>query len=203
MQKKRPRGMITKLVLEYFKAHPNEELEHAPVVDWVTEQVVKAGYEPPRDIWRTIRSLHDRKILIYIQKGVYKYDPDHRPEDKPVERRDFTPEVREAIFKRDNYRCVFCGLGKEDNVEIAVDHKVPWSKGGKSTLENGQTLCDKHNNMKKDYDQTTAGKNYFIEIHNTAIANDDQQMIAFCESVFDAYDEHDMNGHIERPDTEK
>ena len=192
--------MITDLILEYFHAHPNEEIEHDRVVDWVTEKVVKAGYEPPRDIWRTIRSLCERHKLTYVQKGVYKYDPDRSPEDKPVEPRTFPPAVREAIFKKNNYRCVVCGLGREDGVEIAADHKLSWLKGGESTLENGQTLCDKHNNMKKDYGQTTAGKNYFIELYNTAVAKNDQPMIAFCQSVFDAYDDHDMNGHIERPD---
>ena len=52
---KAPKGMIIRLIREYFKAHPNVELKHDPVVDWVTKQVVDAGYDPPRDPWRTTR----------------------------------------------------------------------------------------------------------------------------------------------------
>lgn len=29
---------ISDLIMEYFKAHPKQDLEHGPVVDWVEEQ---------------------------------------------------------------------------------------------------------------------------------------------------------------------
>lgn len=29
--------------------------------------------------------------------------------------------------------------------EMHADHKIPWSKGGHTTLENGQMLCREHN----------------------------------------------------------
>ena len=112
----------------------------------------------------------------------------------------FQQQLSRLFFKRDNFRCVVCGQGKEDNVEIAADHKKPRKKGGTNDIENGQTLCTRHNNLKKTYSQTEAGKRFFIELYNTAVANDDQPMIAFCETVFDAYDEHYVNGHIKRPD---
>ena len=32
---------IRELVLEYFKNHPNEDLPHGPVVDWVTAEYEK------------------------------------------------------------------------------------------------------------------------------------------------------------------
>ena len=46
------------LFKEYFKNHPNEELNHGPVVDWVTDQWLKDHDLPPRDLWRAIRKLH-------------------------------------------------------------------------------------------------------------------------------------------------
>ena len=82
MQKK----TIRALVLEFFHDHPNEELEHAPVVDWVTEQRVAMGYNPPRDVWRMVRQLHQEGKLIYVRKGIYKYDPDY---EHDVELQDF------------------------------------------------------------------------------------------------------------------
>jgi 5-methylcytosine-specific restriction endonuclease McrA len=186
---------IRELILEYFHAHPNEELEHAPVVDWVTKQRVAMGYAPPRDPWRMVRQLHQEGKLIYVRKGIYKYDPDYEHE---VELHDFTPEVKEAIYKRDNYRCVVCNLGREDGVNIAADHKKPKDKGGDSSFENGQTLCYKHNSMKKNYSQTEAGKRFFKHTYDMAVRNQDQKMIAFCEAVFEVYEEYDMNGHVER-----
>lgn len=137
---------ISGLVFEYFTNHPNEDLEHGPVVDWVTQEWLKTHSTPPRDIWRTVRGLHERGVLIQVKKGVYKYDPDAAVER---ELQDFTLEQKEAIFKRDNYRCVVCGLGRADGVEIHVDHIVPKSSGGKAEVENGQTLCSTHNFRKK------------------------------------------------------
>lgn len=29
---------ISDLIMDYFRAHPKENLEHAPVVDWVEER---------------------------------------------------------------------------------------------------------------------------------------------------------------------
>lgn len=65
---------VNQLIMEYFTAHPNEELEHGPVVDWVTDQWLKEHTTPPRDPWRAIRALHQQGVLIKVRKGVYKYD---------------------------------------------------------------------------------------------------------------------------------
>jgi hypothetical protein len=40
---------VGELIIEYFLAHPNEDLEHGPVVCWVTEQWLKSHRTPPRD----------------------------------------------------------------------------------------------------------------------------------------------------------
>ena len=188
--------MIINLIKDFFESHPNQDFDHAPVVDWVTEQIVTAGYEPPRDIWRSVRLLHERGMLIKVSDGVYKYDPDAEHETVLLE---FPESVKQEIFKRDGYRCVICGLGSEEGITIAADHKKPKSKGGDNTLENGQTLCKQHNQLKKNYGQNEAGKRYFIQTYETAVKNKDEKMIAFCEAVFDVYEEHGYNGHIERP----
>ena len=108
---------IGRLIVDYFLAHPKQDLDHGPVVDWVTNEYLKNHDTPPRDIWRSIRGLHQRGFLIKVRKGVYRYDPDHIVER---ELEDFTPEQKEEIFKRDNYRCVICGLGRKDGVEIQL-----------------------------------------------------------------------------------
>lgn len=190
---------IDEFVMEFFTNHPGEEFGPSPAVDWVTPRYEKEHGKTPRDIPRAIRKLAQRGRLIKVCYGIYKYNPAYNHE---VELQDFSETDKQVIFKRDNYRCVVCGLGEEDGVKIAADHKIPIDSGGANDIENGQTLCYQHNSIKKNYSQTEAGKRYFTKIYETAVKNKDEKMIAFCESVFDAYDKHNINGHIPRPNTE-
>lgn len=188
------------LALEYFKNHPNQELSHDPVVDWVMERYRQEHGRTPRDPWRAIRKLSENGTLIKVSDGVYKYDPDLVHE---IAQQDFSQKTRNQTLKRDGYKCVACGRGREDGVTLTVDHIVPKDKGGPNTLENAQTLCSQHNLMKKNYSQTEAGKRYFIRMYETAVANQDEKMLAFCRAIFDIYDEHKVDLHIARPDAEE
>ena len=51
--------------------------------------------------------------------------------------------LRIKVLNRDNYRCIKCGRSPATDVGIKLhlDHKIPFSQGGKSTEENLQTLC--------------------------------------------------------------
>jgi len=187
---------ISDLIFEYFKNHPNQEIEHGPVVDWVRKQYLKEHDTPPRDPWRGIRQLHEEGKLIKVKKGVYKYNPE---DQYNIKLWDFSVKVKKAILKRDGYRCVVCGRGEKDGVDLVIDHIKPKDKGGTNDISNGQTLCMEHNLMKKDYSQTEAGKRYFIKIYEKAIQNNDLRMIDFCKSVFNVYDKFGINGHIKRP----
>jgi len=188
---------ISDLILQFFKTHPKEDLQHGPVVDWVEEKYLALYRKKPRDTWRAIRMLHQQGVLIKVRKGVYRYDPDAVAE---TELFDFPAEVKAAIFKRDDYRCVVCGRGRKDGVEICADHRTPKDKGGSNTLDNGQTLCTEHNLIKKNYSQTEAGKRYFIRLYQQAVESNDIKMVRFCKDVFDVYDRHAIDGHIPRPD---
>jgi Homing endonuclease associated repeat/HNH endonuclease len=52
--------------------------------------------------------------------------------------------LRFLTLRRDNYRCCACGRSPatHPNIQLEVDHKTPWSKGGETVLENLQTLCE-------------------------------------------------------------
>jgi len=188
---------INELIMEYFNNHPNQDLNHGPVVDWVEEQYLKEDNKKPRDIWRAIRKLHQEGKLIKIKKGVYRYDPNQVVSNEELF--DFTDEIKKSIFKRDGYKCIVCGRGIKDGVEITADHIKPKDKGGQNNLENGQTLCTEHNLIKKNYSQTEAGKKYFIKIYEKAVENNDENMINFCKNIFDIYDKFRINGHIKKP----
>ncbi len=189
---------IADLVMEYFKKHPNVDLPHGPVVDWVEKQYLKLYRRKPRDTWRQIRKFHQEGKLIKVKKGVYRYDPDYV---KEVELFDFPSKIKEAILKRDGTKCVVCGRGEKDGVELVVDHIKPKDKGGTNDIENGQTLCMEHNLMKKNYSQTEAGKKFFIKMYEQAVANNDKRMIDFCKCVFECYNMHKINSHIQRPNS--
>jgi hypothetical protein len=55
--------------------------------------------------------------------------------------------LRAAILIRDNCICKMCGASpaKNSEVELHVDHVVPYSKGGETLEENLRTLCSKCN----------------------------------------------------------
>ena len=66
--------------------------------------------------------------------------------------RTISDKLRYQILKRNNFKCCACGASpaKDPSVELHIDHIVPYSKGGKTIIENLQTLCSKCNLGKSD-----------------------------------------------------
>jgi len=61
--------------------------------------------------------------------------------------RDPSLRLRFQVLQRDRFACRACGASpaKTAGIELQVDHVIPWSKGGETTIENLQTLCNKCN----------------------------------------------------------
>lgn len=57
--------------------------------------------------------------------------------------RDPSLRLRFKVLQRDRFSCQHCGTSPANTVgvELHLDHIVPWSKGGETTLENLRTLC--------------------------------------------------------------
>ena len=49
--------------------------------------------------------------------------------------------LRFDVFKRDDFRCVYCGLSVADGVILHADHVIPESKGGPTVIDNLVTAC--------------------------------------------------------------
>jgi hypothetical protein len=66
--------------------------------------------------------------------------------------RDPSLRLRWKVLLRDRFTCCACGASPAltSGVELHVDHIVPWSKGGETTLQNLQTLCSECNLGKSD-----------------------------------------------------
>lgn len=189
-----PNDMVqVDLIMEYFEKNPKREISHPEIVDWVVAEYKKRTGKVFRDPDRAIRMLSQQGMLIKIKKGVYKYDSDFVKERKL---KDFTSEQKEIIFKRDGYKCVVCGRGQKDGVEIHADHIKPRDLGGESIIENGQTLCAQHNFQKKNYKQTETGKKMFIRLYELAKKSNDKKLQKFCNDILCVYEDHDINCHI-------
>jgi len=61
--------------------------------------------------------------------------------------RNINLKLRFRVLQRDNFKCCFCGSSpaKDPNIELNVDHIVPWTNGGETIIDNLQTLCSKCN----------------------------------------------------------
>ncbi len=181
------------LVLEYFKAYPNRDISHNTAVPWLMEQYKDRTGKNFVDPHRAIRSLYDDGVLQKIEKGVYRYDPNYKskPQHSP-----FTQEERNHIFVRDKHKCVICGKGKCDGVEIHADHVKPRAMGGESTIHNGQTLCAQHNYIKKHHGQYAFSKKMFVNYLEEAKQSNRSEIIEFCKEIIEIYDKYDIDSHI-------
>ena len=52
--------------------------------------------------------------------------------------------LRRMVIERDGLRCVYCGVDLLKN-EVHLDHVIPESKGGPTSLNNLQVTCGKCN----------------------------------------------------------
>lgn len=80
---------------------------------------------------------------------------DYPEEIKKVKRktnRDPGSRLRYRVLERDKFKCCACGASPATDTSIVlhVDHIIPWSKGGETTIDNLQTLCSKCNYGKSD-----------------------------------------------------
>jgi hypothetical protein len=62
--------------------------------------------------------------------------------------------LRFSVFLRDGFRCQSCGKSPITNagIELHCDHIIPWSKGGKTIIDNLRTLCSECNLGKGNID---------------------------------------------------
>jgi uncharacterized protein with ParB-like and HNH nuclease domain len=86
----------------------------------------------------------------YLFRLLLEYMPDMELKDN---NRLFSHEQRLAIYRKDNGICqvkIKCNGIKCDWDNWQADHIKPWSKGGKTTVENGQVACPACNASKSD-----------------------------------------------------
>lgn len=68
--------------------------------------------------------------------------------NKSTKRKPITKKVRFEVFKRDKFKCVYCGASAP-NVVLQIDHIEPVSKGGDNNILNLVTSCFECNSGKR------------------------------------------------------
>lgn len=68
-------------------------------------------------------------------------------------KREIGLRTRFLVMKRDSFKCQMCGRSPATTpgLELHVDHIVPWSKGGETSIDNLQTLCSDCNLGKSNF----------------------------------------------------
>lgn len=86
--------------------------------------------------WKYTYKMYDiRKSNIY---SIYS------DAEKKNTRENIPQHTKDKVWKRDEGKCVKCG----SEIKLEFDHKIPVSKGGKSTYRNLQLLCENCNRKK-------------------------------------------------------
>lgn len=88
-----------------------------------------------------------KMFVSFVNEQEIEITDDCKIESNHKTKRDINLRMRFIVMQRDNFKCCMCGASpaKDPSVELHIDHIVPWSKGGETTLDNLQTLCSKCN----------------------------------------------------------
>ena len=100
--------------------------------------LVRAGVDPEL-VGRTAEALATRAPAA-DEQAERRRDVDRR------RKRGGWSDLRLAAFKRDNYRCVYCGADVTSKPQC--DHVIPISRGGENLLDNLATSCRACNSRK-------------------------------------------------------
>lgn len=141
-----------KELINYFNA----------VITWVEKTFIVKRPKLMKQPWGFLYNKHKHDNLDPIQieqeikslvlddevtnkQGIYKYVLTRN--EKYLNLRAFTESDKLKLYEQQNGICPICGEHFEIE-QMDADHITPWSKGGQTSLENGQMLC-KHCNRTK------------------------------------------------------
>jgi HNH endonuclease len=142
-----PPAFILKYYADEFMKHIGVELSpiSVPYPTYIFEYVSAGGNSSQR----TTVTLHTPTIDALIETLSQKI---RFRKSAAGQRALMTSTLRNLIKTRDNHTCRYCSvsLAAEPHLLLEVDHVIPLSKGGLSTLENLQTLCWRCNRTKSN-----------------------------------------------------
>jgi len=129
-----------------------QESEKNAILDYELTVYICEGDDKEK-LEEEVAALMTDKDEVQNQSGIYYYVFDH--DKKHLNLRQFLDYQKTIMYEKQGGICPMCKGTENKNKKWAFsemdgDHIVPWSRGGKTVLENGQMLCRKHNLEKGD-----------------------------------------------------
>lgn len=118
------------------------EVKDSDLMLWRSE-LVDRGEIAIKPIGRSIFTGKPQDIIVICRRRRF---------DRFAPRSPIPSALREMVFDRDGYRCVWC----DSEEDIELDHIVPFSRGGSDSESNLQTLCRSCNRSKGNNDNEVA-----------------------------------------------
>jgi 5-methylcytosine-specific restriction endonuclease McrA len=93
-----------------------------------------------------------REFVLWSREANVSNDASHGL-DPPTRTTHRNPSwrLRAQVLVRDGATCRLCGANPQSGAKLHVDHIKPWSRGGETTLDNLQILCEICNIGKGDF----------------------------------------------------
>jgi len=108
--------------------------------DFIAVSIVKGHFQGNKGYQLEILPSYNKLDYIFLGKDdVLENLPIKIIENKS--KRNIPLGLRYKVFKNDNYKCVDCGHSASDGAKLHIDHKLPFSLGGLTELNNLHTLC--------------------------------------------------------------
>ena len=133
-------------VINWVKAtFPTYRSKEMKGLDWgiFFNKFGKGNYDPKKLEAQITYLLDDEEVTKH--SGIYEYLLDG--EERHLNLRAFSPKIARATYELQKGICTNCK--KHFEIEnMQADHITPWSKGGKTIIENCQMLCADCNRRK-------------------------------------------------------
>jgi len=116
-------------------------------IDWgsLYNQYHENSYDPAQLEDEICSLIENEEVTNH--KGIYYYLFDRK--ESHLSLREFDEKMKRKAYEQQGGVCPLCKKHFEFS-EMEGDHIIPWSKGGKTVLENLQMLCRLCNNTKSD-----------------------------------------------------
>lgn len=132
---------------EYPEREPPYEQSVAKVVGMPQDELVGAGlvliFDNPLFRAAPLYEADDRRLVTHPDCP-WRREPETPTPPAMPRKAKITQTLRRQVFERDAYRCRSCNT----HLGLSVDHIIPESKGGPTTLDNLQCLCQPCNSRK-------------------------------------------------------